>query len=72
MAAKKKQPAPQPDGAPLRGEAAWAAAKKRVSEANQAGYAQDRAKRDVSEAKAARQRRENSRLDDADLSGRKR
>ena len=71
MAAKKK-PAPQPDGAPLRGEAAWAAAKKRVSEANEAGYKQDRAKRDVSEAKAAKQRRENSRLDDADLANRTR
>ena len=65
MAAKKK-PAAAPDQ-PLRGPAAWAAAQKRVQEANQAGYAQDRAKRDVSEAKAARQRRENERLEDADL-----
>ena len=70
MAAKKKTAA-APPGAPLRGEAAWAAAKKRVSEANQAGYAQDRAKRDVSEAKAAKQRGENTRLEDADLPRRK-
>ena len=69
MAAKKK-PAPQPAGAPLRGEAAWAAAKKRVSEANEAGYKQDRAKRDVSEAKSARQRGVNAKLEDADIRNR--
>ena len=66
MAAKPKKPA-APEGAPLRGEAAWAAAKKRVSDANDAGYAQDRAKRDVSEAKQARERLANARLEDADI-----
>ena len=70
MAAKKnKQPAAEP-GAPLRGEAAWQAAKQKVAAANALGHAEDRAKRDVSEAKAARQRGENSRLEDADLNRR--
>ena len=70
MAAKKK-PAAAPEGAPLRGEAAWAAAKKRVADANQAGYAADRAKRDVSEARSARDRAANARLEDADIRERK-
>ncbi len=69
MAAKKK-PAPVPEGTPLRGEAAWQAAKKRVAEANQVGYAQDRAKRNVSEARSARERTAAAKLEDADIRNR--
>ena len=69
MAAKKK-PAPAPEGTPLRGDAAWQAAKKRVADANEAGYALDRAKRDVSEARSARARTAAARLEDADIRNR--
>lgn len=66
MAAARKKTVPVPKSE-LRGEAAWAAAQKGVAERNAAAYANDRAVRDVSEAKAQRRRREQALLEDADL-----
>jgi hypothetical protein len=48
----------QPTSEPLRGEAAYRAAKERVQKANEAAYARGRVERDAENAAALRRRRQ--------------
>ena len=52
---------------PVRGEAAWKAARKRVADRNEQAYARGREERAARNAAYARKRRETERLDARDL-----
>ena len=52
---------------PLRGEAAWKAAKKEVADRNEAAYARGRRERAAREAASASRRREEQRRANLDL-----
>jgi len=52
---------------PLRGEAAWKAARKSVADRNEAAYARGRQERAARDAASARQRRDEERRADRDL-----
>jgi hypothetical protein len=54
-------------GAPLRGEAAWKAAKQRIADRNDAAYARGRKERAAQEAAARARRADADRRSDANL-----